>query len=70
MERDHRKTAIERAFDLARGGQASNVAEILAVLKREGYYNDQIQGRSLMRQLRTLIRSARDPLARWDGPQL
>lgn len=60
MDRDHRKTAIERAFELARGGRASNVAEIIAVLKREGYYSDQIQGRSLVRQLKTLILSARD----------
>ena len=56
---DHRKTAMERAFDLARSGQASSVTDIIVSLRREGYTVDQIQGPSLRRQLVALIKSAR-----------
>jgi len=56
---DHRKTAIERAFDLARSGKASSVTDIVTSLKREGYSAEQIQGASLRRQLAALIKSAR-----------
>ena len=56
---DYRKTAMERAFDLARSGEASNVTDIITSLKREGYSADQIQGASLRRQLAALIKSAR-----------
>ena len=41
---DHRMTALERAFQLARSGQVSNIAEIKASLGREGYSKDQIEG--------------------------
>jgi hypothetical protein len=54
-----RPTAIERAFELARSGNVPTVAAILTVLKREGYSNDQIAGRSLHRQLKVLIETAR-----------
>ena len=52
-------TAIERAFQLARSGQAASVTEIIVSLKREGYSIDQIQGPSLRRQLAELIRGPR-----------
>ena len=52
-------TALERAFHLARSGKMSGTAEIIKSLKREGYSSEQIQGRTLVRQLGSLIRSAR-----------
>ena len=52
-------TALERAFQLARSGQVSKIAEIVGSLKRDGYSTDQIQGRVLRRQLRDLIMAAR-----------
>jgi hypothetical protein len=56
---DHKMTALERAFQLARSGQVSKIAEIVGSLKRDGYSTDQIQGRVLRRQLRDLIMAAR-----------
>jgi hypothetical protein len=56
---DQRQTAVERAFHLARSGQAPSVTEIIASLKREGYSAEQIQGPLLRRQLAALIKSAR-----------
>jgi hypothetical protein len=53
------KTAIERAFDLARSGNFSTVDEIRRRLKAESYNEDQIIGRSLTAQLRALIASAK-----------
>ena len=49
------KTAIERAFELARSGAAENITDLLRMLKSEGYGTDQITGRTLRGQLRTLI---------------
>jgi hypothetical protein len=56
---DHKMTALERAFQLARSGQVSRIAEIVGSLKRDGYSTDQIQGPVLRRQLRDLIMAAR-----------
>jgi hypothetical protein len=56
---DHRMTALERAFDLARSGQVSGLSEIVAALRREGYSRDQIEGPVLRRQLTSLIKTAR-----------
>jgi hypothetical protein len=52
-------TALERAFQLAKSGQVARIDEIRAVLKREGYSADQVQGRQLARQLNELIKAAR-----------
>jgi hypothetical protein len=52
-------TAMERAFQIARTGQASGLPELIASLRREGYATDQIQGPALRRQLTSLIRAAR-----------
>lgn len=56
-----RKTAIERAFELARSGECSTIEQIRRRLKAEGYYEHAIQGRSLYRQLKALIASSKDP---------
>jgi hypothetical protein len=58
---DTTKSAIERAFELARSGQASSLAELRAMIKAEGYSLHQITGPSLGRQLRNLITKARAP---------
>ncbi len=57
---DHRMTALERAFQLAKSGQVSRVEEITNALYREGYSRDQIQGSVLRRQLSDLIKVARE----------
>jgi hypothetical protein len=56
---DHRMTTLERAFQLARSGRVSTIADIIGSLKRAGYSTDQIEGRTLKRQLANLIRVAR-----------
>ena len=57
---DHRMTALERAFQLARCGEVSRLPEIVKTLKREGYSASQIEGPSLKRQLANLIKAARE----------
>lgn len=54
-----RQTTLERAFELARTGGYPGVAEIRAQLKAEGYNLGQLEGPSLMRQLRALCTSSR-----------
>lgn len=53
------KTAIERAFDLARSGACSRIGEIIARLEREGYDGRHIEGRVLRKQLSNLIEEAK-----------
>lgn len=55
-----RMTALERAFGMARSGDFDSVDRIKQALRREGYADEQIYGRLLRRQLRALIRSARN----------
>jgi hypothetical protein len=55
----HRMTALERAFQLARSGQVSSLPEIRKILHGEGYYQKEIQGPALQRQLAGLIKTAR-----------
>lgn len=55
---DQNKTAIERAFDMARSGQFATVTEIKRAVSAEGYNLAQLEGSSLTRQLRGLITSA------------
>lgn len=59
MDKD--KTALERAFELARSGRFKSVVDLRACLDREGYYGSQIHGRQLMRQLRDLMKAAPSP---------
>ncbi len=56
---DHRMTALERAFQLARSGQVSTITEIVGSLKRDRYDTRQIEGPALKRQLMNLIKAAR-----------
>jgi len=50
---------IERAFELAKSGQCVSVAEIKRRLHAEGYFADQIEGRTLSEQLKAIIDKAR-----------
>ena len=50
--------AVERAFELARSGACAGVRELRARLAAEGYSPRQIEGPSLVRQLRALLREA------------
>ena len=53
-------SALERAFHLARSGQVTDVKDIKAQLKREGYDLGQITGSVLIRQLQRIIKAARN----------
>ena len=56
---DPNRSALERAFQLARSGQVSNVEDISKRLKQEGYdARDMFVGPSLRSQLRELIKAA------------
>jgi hypothetical protein len=57
---DHRMTALERAFQLARSGKVSGLSEIVRTLKGEGYSAYQIEGPVLRRQLANLVKAARE----------
>ena len=53
------KTALERAFELARSGQFLSVAELRRVVSHEGYVVSQLDGRALGSQLTKIIRQSR-----------
>jgi hypothetical protein len=56
---DHKVSALERAFQLAKSGRMRTVDEIRNELKREGYDHKAVEGgRSLTSQLRDLIKAA------------
>jgi hypothetical protein len=54
-------TPLERAFALARSGEYLGPGEIRAQLKAEGYSTVQLEGKSLMKQLRDICNAARAP---------
>jgi hypothetical protein len=56
---DQNKTALERAFELAKSGEYATVELIRRKVSGEGYPRDQLQGVSLRRQLKELILAAR-----------
>jgi hypothetical protein len=60
MQKD--KTAIERAFELAKSGKFRAVAKVRKALSREGYVDLQIAGPALLKQLRLFIVTARQGL--------
>jgi hypothetical protein len=60
MQKD--KTAIERAFELAKSGKFRVVAEVRNALSREGYVDLQIAGPALLKQFRLFIVTARQGL--------
>ncbi len=49
---------LERAFELARSGRCTTVADIKRKLREEGYQDDQIEGPSLFGQLNSLMRKS------------
>jgi hypothetical protein len=55
---DANKSAIERAFELARSGRFETTTSIRSQLTHEGYSNDQVFGPALLKQLRALISEA------------
>jgi hypothetical protein len=55
---DQTKSALERAFELAKGGTCLNVGEIRQKLNWEGYDTATIDGPALGRQLRGLIQKS------------
>ena len=56
MER--RKTALERAFELARSGRCLTVSDIAHKLHEEKYDLSQLEGPVLKRQLLSLVEEA------------
>ena len=52
------KTTVERAFDLARGGDCHTVRDIIRVLKAEHYIHidAHLYGPALRKQLKALMR--------------
>jgi hypothetical protein len=56
---DRKRTALERAFDLAKSGACSSIDDLRHCLKLEGYSLTHIVGPSLYRQLRALIHESR-----------
>jgi hypothetical protein len=56
---------IERAFELAQSGEYARPSDLALQLKREGYVDSEAQlfGKSIRRQLKALIASARRPAA-------
>jgi hypothetical protein len=57
---ESRPTALERAFELAKSGQCATVEEIKKKLKAEGLPAGQLTGKTLTKQLRELIKVARE----------
>ena len=58
---DPKVSTLERAFQLARSGQAASIDDIKKRLKREGYEEKAVDGGpSLAGQLRKLIHEARE----------
>jgi hypothetical protein len=50
---------LERAFELARSGAVADVNQLRGKLKAEGLEVSQLQGPSLLKQIRALIAAAR-----------
>lgn len=53
-----RPTAIERAFELAASGKFQTTNDVRAKLRSEGFSLQPIQGRTLMSQLRALLKES------------
>lgn len=57
---DYKVAALERAFQLAKSGRVARIEDIRKQLRREGYDDRAVDGgRSLLSQLRGLIKAAR-----------
>ena len=55
---DGTKSVLERAFELARSGRYSRLNDVIRSLADDRYDITRLQGATLRRQLRTLIRAA------------
>ena len=53
------KTALERAFELARSGKCLNISDIIKKLKSERLDANHIEGATLKKQLLKLIEEAK-----------
>jgi hypothetical protein len=55
---------VERAFELARGGECHNVGDIRHKLKLEGYssYEEHLAGTSIKKQLLALMKADLPPV--------
>ncbi len=53
-----RVSQLERAFELARSGRCTSVADIKRKLREEGYQDDQVEGPLLFGQLNSLMRKS------------
>ena len=56
---DPKKSALERAFEIAASGKAASVNDIRRTMECEGYFCDQLTGSALLAQLRALIEKAK-----------
>jgi hypothetical protein len=61
-------TALERAFALARTGDYPGLSELRAQLKAEGYAVLQLEGPTLLRQLRELCAASMKSNRAESGP--
>ena len=57
------RTPLERAFELARSGECNLVSDVRKRLRDEGYSDAQIDGPSLIRQLRRILVAAKSTAA-------
>ena len=55
---DNKITPLERAFELAKSAQFANVSDIKTRLAKEGLATDQLTGRTLINQLKNLMKVA------------
>jgi hypothetical protein len=56
---DQDATPVERAFELAKSGSYGSIDDIKKRLRADGYSVEQIEGKTLSKQLRALIKKAR-----------
>ena len=63
-----RPTTLERAFALAKTGEYDGVNDLKIQLKAEGYAVQQVEGRTLIRQLRDLCIASRKDKPADDPP--
>jgi hypothetical protein len=60
---DRPNDPIARAFELATSGKFSSMTDIKSRLKSEGYSVATMDGRSLLKQIRAIIKNSKDPNA-------
>jgi hypothetical protein len=53
-------TALERAFEIAKSGEVAGLEELKVALAAEGHDPKQLQGPLLRKQLRAVIKKARE----------